>query len=86
MQGNLWPEHISDIDRRDMILQYRVDVKQIAREIIKLQETCPHNDVERTAMANTGNWCKADDAYWKDCKCRVCDYAWQEDYKDGYTQ
>ena len=54
------------------------------QKIDALRERCTHPNATRKARSDTGNWCKADDDYWKDCSCPDCGERWVEDYTDGY--
>ena len=43
------------------------------QEAVKfIQDNCKHENAEFTYGADTGNYCKADDAYWKAYKCPDC--------------
>ncbi len=47
--------------------------------ILEIRESCPHNDVNKIARSNTGNYDPSADCYWYDCKCRDCGKNWMED-------
>jgi hypothetical protein len=87
MQSSLFgPEHITDAARSEMITHHQKQILGIYNVIRDLQNTCPHNDSKRVHKSDTGNWCRADDSYWTDCKCNVCGKTWVENYSDGYTR
>lgn len=52
---------------------------EITKEILALQHSCSHINTTKVAKSDTGNYCKADDAYWYECKCRICGKYWTED-------
>ena len=46
------------------------------KELIELQDQCPHTEAIAKPGANTGNFCPADDTYWTTYKCPDCDKRW----------
>lgn len=85
MQGSLFGnECMSDEDRKAAILHHQLMIHPHRDAIRDLKDTCPHNNVKRVARSDTGNWCRADDAYWTDASCEVCGNFWKEDYHDGH--
>jgi len=49
------------------------------KHLMQLQEDCEHRGAVRVPKSDTGNWDKADDRYWYECKCPTCDKEWTED-------
>lgn len=58
----------------------RGEIDAIQEKIKQIQAKCSHptEAVVKVAKSDTGNWCKADDAYWYDCKCELCEKRWTE--------
>lgn len=56
-------------------------IEQLGLRIREIQSSCEHPSEHITKIANsdTGNWCRADDRYWYDCHCKLCDKHWSED-------
>jgi len=59
---------------------------KIQQEIVKLndelrkhQGKCKHKKRECINKADTGNWDRNDDIYWKECYCPTCLKRWSED-------
>ena len=48
-------------------------------QLLYLQEECQHQNAVKENKSDTGNWCKADDCYWTECKCPDCLKFWRED-------
>jgi len=68
---------MNKIQRRRHTINKRMD--KLYDELTALQESCPHENVDKEYQSDTGNWCKADDSYWIDFKCQDCDKRWVED-------
>lgn len=63
----------------DKVLKLKTKMSKLVDEIIVIQDNCTHDNVVKIARSDTGNYCKADDYYWYDCKCQDCLYTWAED-------
>jgi hypothetical protein len=49
------------------------------KDLAEYQESCKHKEATFKYGSNTGNWCPADDAYWKTFDCPRCGKHWSED-------
>lgn len=63
----------------DKVLRIKAKISKLTNEIIEIQDRCSHENVIKEARSDTGNFCKADDYYWYDCKCQDCLQTWAED-------
>lgn len=74
------------ISIREQIERLNLMSKRIKRELINIQDACPHENKEGQYGANTGNWCSSDDSYWIDIRCVDCLKNWRV-YSDqeGYS-
>lgn len=71
----------------------KAKIVKLESEIRALQDSCRHNTerdafgrhvtyrdyVAKVHRSNTGNWCPADDCYWTECHCTLCDKKWTEE-------
>jgi hypothetical protein len=64
---------------RSCWVQIKREEKELINRKTELQLECKHPFATKTAKADTGNWCKADDSYWYEFKCPDCGKFWQED-------
>lgn len=57
----------------------QVDIltKQYHEAVKLIQDNCKHENAAFSYGSDTGNYCKADDAYWKDYKCKDCNKWWR---------
>lgn len=73
-------------DIRDRYDKIKKSSGELHRELISLQECCPHDNKEGKYKSNTGNFCKELDEYWIDVKCLDCGKAYEVgSHEDGYT-
>jgi transposase-like protein len=56
--------------------QLEAKIAGLNQQLKALQTTCPHTNATKTPKSDTGNWCKADDAYWYEYKCPDCGRFW----------
>lgn len=61
------------------VLKLKAKISKHANKIVAIQDSCPHDNVIKITRSDTGNYCKADDSYWYDCKCPDCLRIWTED-------
>lgn len=56
------------------------EIKKLNNELKEIQEACSHPKpaVISKHDANTGNWSSADDSYWIDHHCTMCDKHWRQ--------
>lgn len=59
--------------------QIRKEQAELNIRLQYLQYHCKHPDVKKVNKSDTGNWSKADDVYWTECKCPDCGKYWTED-------
>lgn len=64
---------------RQLTQDYEKQIEVATAGLERVRKYCPHPDAEKVAKSDTGNWDKADDKYWYDCKCWDCGKKWQED-------
>ena len=55
------------------------EIDQLYEELEAHQKRCKHIKRECVNKGDTGNWCRDDDSYWKECKCPTCLKTWMED-------
>lgn len=57
----------------------QVDIlsEQFRKAVDNIQSNCKHENATMKYGADTGNYCKADDSYWKDYKCPDCNKQWR---------
>ena len=48
-------------------------------QLIALQDTCRHENVEKKYRSNTGNYDPTADCYWIDFHCPDCEKRWSRD-------
>lgn len=53
--------------------------EKLRLELYQLRDECKHTHVAVTYKADTGNYCRGDDRYWKEIKCLDCGKCWDED-------
>jgi hypothetical protein len=63
-----------------MVKELKDQIKELYKQIEEIQSECSHpkRAVTKTPRGSTGNWCKADDHYWYECHCSLCDKTWSE--------
>ena len=52
------------------------DIEKLFKELIKLTNECPHQDLTYKFDGLSGNWDKSADQYCIDWKCHDCDKSW----------
>lgn len=64
-----------------------LDIKQVKlfKELLVLQDTCPHQDLTYKYEGSSGNWDRSDDIYWIDWKCQDCGKAWSTSQNDSWN-
>jgi hypothetical protein len=67
---------VNAIQKKRAQLERRLTTVQ--NDLAVLRTQCPHENAERTAKSDTGNWCAADDRYWTACECLDCGKHWTE--------
>ena len=50
-------------------------------QISIIQKRCQHEDPIVVQKGDTGNYCRADDRFWKEYTCRTCGFMWSRDDK-----
>ena len=57
----------------------QVDIltRQYHESVKLIQDNCKHENASFSYGSDTGNYCKADDVYWKDYKCPDCNKWWR---------
>jgi hypothetical protein len=50
------------------------------KKIKDIQSQCTHMDVVKTPKGSSGNYDPQDDRWWKECKCKICQKWWIENY------
>lgn len=61
------------------------DIENLFKELIKLTNECPHQDLTYKYGGSSGNWDKADDQYWIDWKCHDCGKSWVTSQNDSWN-
>lgn len=63
------------------IIELRQEIADRLAIIDRIQEACSHppDCVESKGNSSTGNWSKADDRYWTEYHCTLCDKNWTDD-------
>lgn len=64
---------------REAVAELDAKIQELTQQKYKLQSRCRHTNAVAEYQADTGNWCKSDDAYWVDIRCYDCGHRWQED-------
>lgn len=67
------------IRKRLLLLQGKLN--KVYSEISDLRSECAHPNVIVTHHGDTGNYCQADDRYWKEFTCPDCGKFWNEEKK-----
>jgi hypothetical protein len=49
------------------------------KEIDALREKCTHPNAKKENKADTGNYDRSQDSYWKECVCPDCGKRWMEE-------
>ena len=67
------------MDKR--VIRIQDKISKLVAELKGIQDACthPHATLRYQYDSNTGNWCKADDSYWTNLYCGLCDKRWTED-------
>lgn len=65
----------------NVIEEYRAQINILQQKIDAIQNACSHPAECVTVKhgADTGNWNRADDSYWIDYHCSLCDKRWTEE-------
>lgn len=64
---------------KNKVTKIREKMQALNAQLLYLQEECQHQNAVKENKSDTGNWCKADDCYWTECKCPDCLKFWRED-------
>lgn len=64
---------------KEQISAIRKTIRNEYDKIQQLQSICDHTGVLFKYSADTGNWYKADDKYWIEWRCPICDKRWDTD-------
>lgn len=72
--------------KRKEFLQINETLSKALAAKLVFQEECNHDYVTISAHSDTGNWCKSEDSYWFEIKCKCCERSWREDQgKSNYS-
>lgn len=64
----------SNIKRMRERIEHKID--KLNKELENLQNVCTHRDLTYKLRGDSGNWDRADDAYWIEWHCHDCDKRW----------
>jgi hypothetical protein len=59
--------------------EVQAQIMHYTNELIAIQDRCTHPGAMKENKANTGNYDRSQDTYWKDCVCPDCGKRWMED-------
>ncbi|ELL7856502.1 hypothetical protein ENKO_114 [Klebsiella phage fENko-Kae01] len=75
-------EQFYDIDEaciNDRVQELKKQAAAIYQKLEKITDNCNHNHMTIKAYSDTGNYCRSDDSYWYEAKCRACGKTWNVD-------
>jgi FPC/CPF motif-containing protein YcgG len=59
------------------VVELQNEIMRINKMIQEIQNNCEHVNSEFKYGADTGNYSKSDDLYWKDYFCQKCKKSWR---------
>ena len=59
--------------------EIKIKINSLWKEVDEIQKNCKHLIVKTVLKADTGNYDRSQDRYWKEITCFACEKQWTEE-------